>query len=105
MKEVLLSENRDFHVYKFCHENNIDCSWDLDRETTWVNIYFNSTQIFQFEYFTTVEQFIGVMKYFYGDTNVNDISNIVGGEDFFWSFENHELCKEFIKYNTIIFQI
>lgn len=96
----LLSDNKDFPVYNFCIKNNIDCSWDLDRTTTWTNIYFKDTQIFQFEHFTTVEQFFAVMKNFYNGTKPDDISDIVGGKDFFWSFENKKLCKKFIEHNA-----
>jgi len=105
MKNNVLFGEKNFPVYEFCKENNIDCTWDLDDDTTWTEIYFNDVEIFQFEWFTTVEQFIGVMNHFHNGTNLDDICGIVGGKDFFWSFENEPLCKEFIEHNAGIFAI
>ena len=102
--EEILEKDKNYDVYKFCKENNIECSWDFSRRdaTSWTEIYIDGDSIFQFEHSTTKKQFFDVVNKL--KINFKDKCNDIEGDDFWWVVSGKKLFTKFINKHEGVFK-
>jgi hypothetical protein len=99
----LLERGKNFEVYKYCKEHDIECSWDFSKadNTSWTDIYIDNKLVMQFQNTTTVNQFIEVVKRMKKDYNDKCID--IEGEDFWFVVERKKYFDKFLEEHNHLF--
>lgn len=100
----LMAIDPGFEVFSFCQENEIECTWDLNREHNqeWTEVLFLGKLVFQIDKACTKEQFIQLV--FELKDNFLWQEQDVPGPDFWFSVtENEDLFKEFFNFYCTTF--
>jgi hypothetical protein len=95
---------KDFPIYKFCKEKDIECAWDFSKSdnASWTEIYIDNKLVMQFQNTTTVKQFIEVIQRLKKD--FNDKCLDIDGDDFWFVVEKKKYFVEFINEHYQLFE-
>jgi len=99
-----LFKTPNYHVYIFCKQNGIECSWDFNARLNeyWTEIYFKGKLVMQVDCDCSLGQFIklvGLIYYDWGREFYDD-----GFDSEVWiAAKDENLFKSFVEANKHIF--
>lgn len=103
--DQILENNKNYPVFQFCKNNNINCHWDFSRKdsTAWTEILIEGKIVMQIEHTTTVKQFKAAIKILMKNFNTKDFTQIPG-DDFWFVTGTRESFDKFLHKYESLFQ-
>lgn len=102
----ILEKDKNFEVYRFCKEHNIECSWDFSKSDNakWTEVFVDGKMVFQFEHSTTAKQFIEVVNLF-TEKYDDEATEKIDGDDFWFVVGDEDTFTKFIDKHGTVFKI